>query len=226
VKRILAVEDENTMRSFLKASLQAKGYDVFEASDLTEAVQLLKAEKVDLLLLDTDLSDWYFEGQFPVFRANYPKLPVLAMTIGEGALAKAGLLKLGVDDFIAKPFAFPDLLLRIERTLSSPSSECLLSASRSLRVDLPGKKVSLGTTVLTFSNMEWSCLQILCERIGKVIDEELLSQLVSEHGSGGDPHLLLKMTIWQLRQKLEEDPLQPQLIKTVPGIGYRMEMFS
>ncbi|MBX9769231.1 MAG: response regulator transcription factor [Bdellovibrionales bacterium] len=226
MKTVMVVEDEFTMRSFLSASLTAKGYLVVESSDFVEATQSLKARKVDVLLLDTDLTDRSFEQHFVAFRKAYPNLPVLALTIGEGELSKADLLKMGMDDFLSKPFGFSDLLMRIERILSQPSTECLLSGTRNLRVDIPGKRVSLGETAVTLSELEWKCIQILCERIGKVVDESVLSQLVVSSVGVGDPRLLVKLIIWQLRQKLEEDPLQPQMIKTVSGIGYRLESFS
>lgn len=223
MKKVLIVEDEFTMRSFLRASLQAKGYSIVEASDLSEALQVLKTNSVDVLLLDTDLTDGSFQHQFPIFRDSHPGLPVLALTIGEGQLSKGDLLNLGVDDFLSKPFSFSDLLMRIERILSPSSTECLLSARRKLRVDILNQSVFLGEHAVVLSELEWKVFGTLCRHVGRVVNEKVLSELVVSAAGAGDPRLWVKLIVWELRQKLEEVPLQPQMIQTVSGIGYRLE---
>ena len=222
MRRVLLIEDEHTMRSFLKVSLATKGWNIIEAADFSEALAV--SGLFEFVIMDVDLTDRAFESHFLGFRKKSPEVPILALTIGEGQLSKADLLRMGVSDFLAKPFTFSDLLLRLQRLAEDVYSECVLSQRRNLRVDLVRKEVLMNGRKTNLSETEWNCLKVLCERAGRVVDEGVLSALAASQGP--EPQLQAKMIVWNLRQKLEEDPFQPQLIKTVPGVGYRLEMSS
>ncbi|HEY6029798.1 MAG TPA: response regulator transcription factor [Gaiellaceae bacterium] len=222
-ERILAVDDEPRYREMIGFNLEAAGYRVDGAATGEEALELLAAGEPDLIVLDVMLPG--IDG-FEVCRRvrERSSCPIIMLTAKGAEEDKVRGLRLGADDYVTKPFSAQELLARVEAVLRrarAPEGErqpTTISLGE-LSIDPQRKQVTLAGREVRLSPTEYRLLLHLATNAGVVLSrDELLTQVWGKAYKGEDE--ILRVTLWRLRQKLEDDP--PRYVVTRPGLGYML----
>ncbi len=222
--KILVVDDDRELRELIGFVLTSAGYGVVEAGDGPEAVRLHEAERPDLVILDVNLPG--FDG-FEVcrrIRAEF-RTPVMMLTVrGEEADQVRGL-DLGADDYLTKPFSPRALVARVRALLRRGGEDRpapLTAGAIVLDPDLQNVSVA-GAAPVRLTNLEFRLLQLMVGTPNRTVPPERLLRHVWGHRAAGDRQLL-KQLVHRVRQKIEADPGEPRYLKTVSGVGYRLEV--
>ena len=222
--RILIVDDEKGIRRFLSASLSAYGYDIFESATGKDALERSVSSHPDVIILDLGLPD--IDGLEVIRRIRKrAKTPIIVLSVREDAADKIAALDAGADDYLTKPFSAEELLARLRavmrRLLPADNSE-VLSAGR-LLVDIPRHRVTINGSEADLTPTEYDVLKALILNADKVMTHRQILREVWNKSEEMEGVLhLLRVTISNLRGKLEPDPDRPAYILTEPGIGYRL----
>ncbi len=227
-KRILIIDDEPMIVESVSYSLKQEGYEVISAGDGVTGMQLAEDEAVDLILLDLMLPGM---NGLEVCRSlrHHSNVPIIMLTAKEGEIDRVLGLELGADDYVTKPFSMRELVARIKtvlkRTVAVPAGNEAppqLLASHELQIDLLGHEVTVKGQVVNLSSKEYELLRILASHPGQVLTREQLLNLVWGNDFYGDDRTVDVHIRW-LREKIEEDPGNPQYILTVRGVGYKFK---
>jgi two-component system, OmpR family, alkaline phosphatase synthesis response regulator PhoP len=223
--RVLLVEDEPELKMMIADRLKAEGYLVESASDGEEG--LLKATQIpfDFIILDIMLPDRSgLDICRDIRQAGLPT-PVLFLTARGQITDKVIGLKLGADDYLTKPFDMLELLARMEavlrRMVSRVPGSGELHTFGNVRIDLRGTRVTRGGEPVNLSAREFQLLRYLLEHRGRTVSREEMLKDVWGYDEATFTRTV-DVHIFGLRQKLEEDPKKPDLIVTVPGLGYKL----
>jgi DNA-binding response OmpR family regulator len=222
---VLVVDDEPKIIRFVRAELEAAGYEVHAASDGATALEMIQAKQPDLLVLDIIMPG--MDG-FEVLKRSREtsSVPVILLTARGSDADKVRGLDLGADDYLTKPFSPDELSARIRAVLrrSSQSARDLSGGkfvSGDLEVDFDRRKVIVAGEEVRLSRTEWQLLHQLALNAGRVMLHEDL--LVRTWGSEyRDDVEYLRVWVSRLRRKIEADPGYPKHLKTVPGVGYML----
>ena len=223
-KKILVVDDEPQIRKFLRIALSAHHHIVLEASTGRDAVALAAREQPELIILDLSLPD--MDGQEVISRLRETgTAPIIVLTVRTGDADKIEALDRGADDYVTKPFAIDDLMVRVRTILRhhgaviTPHGEL---RSGNLVIDLAARRVTRGGEELVLSAREFDTLALMLSHAGKVLTH---SQILRE--IWGPAHIhetqYLRVHIGHLRKKLEDEPARPRFIITEPAVGYRFQ---
>lgn len=220
--RVLVVDDERAIRRFLRASLTAHGYTVFEASTGQEALSAVLGDRPDLIILDLGLPDL---NGIEVTRQvrEWSRIPIIILSVREQEATKVAALDVGADDYLTKPFGMAELMARIRvalRHANQPAEEPIFEVG-DLRVDRARRWVSLAGNVIVLTPTEYDLLRVLVQHAGKVLTHRQLLRQVWGAGYELETHLL-QVNISNLRRKIEPDPSRPSYIVTEVGVGYRL----
>ena len=223
--RILVVDDELSIIKFLRANLEAKGYEVLAAMDGAEALQTFEMELPDLVILDIMMPK--MDG-FEVCRRlrEWSQTPIIMLSARGDESDKVKCLDLGADDYITKPFGASELIARVRAVLrrteaaTMPGQPSFISGDLQIsfaqrRVTIAGKEVKLTPT-------EYSLLQEFVLNVRKVLTHTHLLNKVWGSEYREDTQYL-HVFVRRLRAKLEPDPANPRYITTVPGVGYQFK---
>lgn len=220
---ILIIDDEQQIRRFLKVALEPHEYKVIEAATGREGLSLAASNRPDFVVLDLGLPDKDGQVVLKELREWFQK-PIIILSVRDDEENIVAALDNGANDYLRKPFILNELLarLRLCQRLSQPqSSEPVLSFAH-LKIDLSAHKVTLDNLEVKLTATEYNLLRILVLNAGKVLTHrQILSEVWGPKASESIQYL--RVYIGHLRQKIERDPNQPQLIITEPGVGYRFE---
>lgn len=232
-KRILVVEDEPKIREGIVDALTFQGFDVLSAERGDEALSKAIMQHPDLILLDIMLPKLNGLDVCENLRESGIKAPIIFLSAKGRESDRIEGLEKGADDYITKPFSVKELLARINahlRRRELDKVEAMNQDKRSgpvrvkaLTVDFDARSCWLNEKRLHLSEKEFMILKILCENIGKVVDRETLLREVWGYKNVGLETRTVDVTIGKLRQKIEENPSQPEIIKTKRGKGYIIE---
>lgn len=220
--RILIVDDEPPIRKLLKVGLTTQGYAVAEAINAKSAIEVLRSEKPDLIILDLGLPDMTGHELLERWRSEGLTLPIVILSsrTDEAGIVKA--LELGADDYITKPFGMNELVARLRVALRhrlQVQGEKPVFQAGDLSVDLVKRIVKVGTDEVKLSPKEYELLRLLVQHAGRVLTHRFLMESVWD---GQTDLQYLRVYVRQLRQKIEKSPDQPQYILTETGVGYRL----
>jgi two-component system KDP operon response regulator KdpE len=219
--RVLVVDDEPAIRRFLRASLVAHNYEIFEASTGQEALSDALAHHPDLIILDLGLPD--IEG-IEVTRQlrEWSKIPIIILSVRERETEKIAALDAGADDYLTKPFGIGELIARMRTALrhTTPAAESVFTLGE-LTMDLGRRIVKMSDREVQLTPTEYTLLRVLVMNAGKVITHHQLLRQVWGAGFDEEAHML-RVNISNLRRKIESDPTRPRYIVTEPGVGYRL----
>jgi DNA-binding response OmpR family regulator len=222
--KILIVDDDRELRDLIGYVLRSAGYPVVEAVDGPEALRQHEAEAPDLVILDVNMPGIVGFEVCRRIRAR-SDTPVMMLTVrGEEADQVRGL-DLGADDYLAKPFSPRTLLARVRALLRRGGSErpAPLGAG-ALVLDPDLQTVSIGgATPVRLTNLEFRLLQLMVAAPNRTVPPERLLRHVWGDRATGDRQLL-KQLVHRVRVKVESDPSDPRYLKTVSGVGYRLEV--
>jgi len=222
-RRVLVIDDEAAIRRLLKAGLEAAGYSVVEAVDAQSGLRQAATQAPELVILDLGLPDrpggWVLERL-----RQWSAVPVLILTVQDAEQDKVSLLDAGADDYLTKPFSVPELLARLrvlERHVLSTAPDPVVKAGP-LKIDLAGHTVTRGGDEVKLTSTEFDFLRVLALHLGKVVTQrEILKQVWGPNAVEHSHYLRIYAA--NLRKKLEDDPAEPKLILTEPGVGYRLK---
>jgi DNA-binding response OmpR family regulator len=221
-RKILVVDDTRNVQVLLNDFLSSQDFEVLTASDGREALDAVRDDSPDLILLDIMMPN--MDGyQFISQLRRTSSIPVIMITAKQ---QEADLIKgfdLGADDYITKPFRLRELLVRMRAVLrrAAPKEDvdpCLTIGDISL--DCSKHEVRKTGQVIELTPLEFQVLEMLMQSLGKVVRRADLCMRLMENGYSGS-EATLKIHIRNLRMKLDDDLNQPQYIETVFGVGYR-----
>ena len=220
--RILIVDDEPPIRRFLRTALTAQDYRVEEAADGEAALDFLKRNPVDLIILDLGLPGMDGLEVVRKVRGLGASTPIIILSSRDDEAGKVAALDLGADDYVSKPFGVEELSARVRAALRhklQQEGEKPLFRSGDVSVDLVRRIVTARGAEVKLTPREYDLLRLLVAHAGKVLTHKFILHDVW----GGEADVqYLRIYIRNLRQKLEADPEQPKLIQTEQGVGYRL----
>jgi two-component system, OmpR family, alkaline phosphatase synthesis response regulator PhoP len=223
-ERILIVEDEAALATTLKDRLHKEGYEVSVAKDGLVGQDLATREQFGLIILDLMLPGQSGLTVCRNLRQLGSSTPILMLTARRQTMDKVVGLRTGADDYLTKPFQMAELLARISALLRRRGPGPELKATRyqfgTLLIDLKGTEVSRGSRVIPLSAKEFQLLRYFVEHQGTTLSRDELLREVWGYDSLPSTRTVDVHVSW-LRQKLEDDPRNPQLILTVVGLGYK-----
>lgn len=222
--KILVVDDDRELRELIGFVVRRAGYTIVEAGDGPEAVRQHAVERPDLVILDVNLPG--FDG-FEVCRRIRAEsdTPVMMLTVRSEELDQVRGLDLGADDYLAKPFSPATLLARMRALLRRGGPERPApSTAGAIALDPDMQTVRVGEAApVRLTNLEYRFLQLMVAAPNRTVPPERLLRHVWGHRANDDRQLL-KQLVHRVRQKIETDPAEPRYLKTVPGVGYRLEV--
>jgi two-component system KDP operon response regulator KdpE len=227
--RVLIADDEQRILFFLKSRLKASGYEVLTASNGLEAVEQVHAQEPDLVVLDVMMPEMNGFEALKQIRASY-SVPVIVLSAREASADKVKGLDLGADDYLAKPFSPDELVARIEavrrRLATAEDRKAIdLISLGNMVVDFHKRRVSVDDKEIQMTRIEWLLISQLIRNAGKVMMyEELLTRIWGSEYR--DDVQILRTWISRLRHKIEKEPGQPVIIRTIPKTGYMVDQPS
>jgi two-component system KDP operon response regulator KdpE len=220
--RILVIDDEPPIRRLLRTSLFAQGYSVLEAEDGETGLAVLQRNAVDVVVLDLGLPGMGGLEVLKSLRAGGSSVSVIVLSSRGDEGGKVAALDLGADDYVTKPFGIEELMARIRAAVRhrlQQEGEKPVFKSGDLTVDLVRRLVTVRGKEVKLTPREYDLLRLLTAHAGKVLTHKFILREV--WGSETDVQYL-RIYIRTLRQKIEANPEQPQLIQTEQGVGYRL----
>jgi DNA-binding response OmpR family regulator len=221
--RVLIVDDEPHILQFLQVKLTASGYEVLSANNGSEALAQVQTQEPDLLVLDVVMPGMDGFETLKQIRAVSP-VPVIILSAKETNVDKVKGLKMGADDYLAKPFNPDELVARIEavrRRLAPAENRKIIESITlgNLTINLRNRMVVVDDQEIQLTRIEWLLLSELVRNKGKLmLYGDLLTRVWGPEYR--DDVQILRTWISRLRHKMERDPENPALIRTVPKTGY------
>jgi two-component system KDP operon response regulator KdpE len=225
---IIVIEDDPSIRRFLRTSLGTHGFTVFDADSGKQGVVEVGVRKPELVILDLGLPD--VDG-VEVIRAirDWSAVPIIILSARSNEQQKIDALDAGADDYLTKPFGFGELLARIRVALrhsirlQEPGQSDVFS-SANLKVDLINRVISVDDQEIHLTPIQYRLLTVLVKNAGKVMTHQQILKEVWGPSYQENAHYL-RIYMSQLRQKLEADPTQPKFLLTESGVGYRLKVW-
>jgi two-component system response regulator MtrA len=222
-EHVLLVEDDASIREVTTLALEQSGLRVTAVGDGREGLDRFRRGGVDLVVLDVMLPS--LDG-FEVLREirHDSQAPIVMLTARSELHDVVVGLELGADDYVTKPFELPELVARVKAVLrrASPAGDGATISVAGLEIEPDGFTVRKRGEELRLTATEFRLLLELARRPKQVFTRELLLELVWNYDYLGDSRLV-DAAVQRLRAKVEDDPKQPALIKTVRGVGYRFD---
>jgi len=220
--RVLVVDDESAIRRFLRVSLAAHGYVIFEADSGEAAMVVAATNRPDLIILDLGLPD--LNGVEVTRRLReWTRIPIIILSVRGQEADKIAAFDAGADDYVVKPFGVGELLARMRVALRhvTPAGDDPVFVVDELVIDRARREVKVAGREMQLTPTEYGLLCALAAHAGKVLTHRQLLRELWGPGYEQETHML-RVNISNLRRKLEPDPTRPHYIRTEPGVGYRL----
>ena len=222
---ILIAEDEKDIRNLISLHMRKENYDVYEASDGREALTIFENEKIDLILLDTMMPNVDGISVIQKVRA-VSTIPIICITAMGNDSDKVLALGLGADDYLVKPISPIELSARVasnlRRCYKYTEHKDITYATGELELFTETFEVYKGNKKIDLNPKEFKILKLLISNLGKVFTKKQIYEEVWEEAYFGDSNNIM-VHLSHIREKIEEDPKNPVYIKTIRGIGYKVE---
>ncbi|PYI56561.1 response regulator transcription factor [Paenibacillus flagellatus] len=227
-KQVLVTDDDPEIRDVIRIYLQSEGYRVLEAEDGQQAIDVVDREQVDLIVLDVMMPR--LDGIKACFKLREKtNAPIIMLSAKDEDIDKITGLTTGADDYVAKPFNPLELIARVKaqlrrQTLAEPPE----GADRSiveidgLIVDKKRHRVTVGGTEVALTPIEFSILELLAGHRGQVFSVEQIYKSVWKADKFLSDNTVM-VHVRNIREKIEDNPREPRYIKTVWGVGYKVE---
>jgi two-component system KDP operon response regulator KdpE len=221
---VLIVDDEAQLRRFLRAGFELGGFSVREAETGEEGLKSTTLKAPDLIILDLGLPDREGVELLEQIR-SWSNVPIIVLSARSDEEEKVYLLQRGADDYVTKPFGMSELLARSEAALrryfKSPTESSLVEVGP-LAVDLATRKVTIDGHRVGLTRKEYRLIELLATHAGNVVSHQ---HLLKEIWGAGYVHNVqyLRILVRKVRQKIEQDPTQPEILLSESGVGYRLQ---
>lgn len=221
---ILLIEDEPEIRRFLRTTLPAHGFRLYEAATGKDGLTEAQARNPDLILLDLGLPD--VDGTDVIRQVReWTSTPIIVLSARDQEQIKVAALDLGADDYVTKPFGIEELLARMRTALRHASQSAEVSEPvftlDDMQVDLGRRQVFMSGKEIHLTPIEYKLLTTLIRHAGKVMTHRQLLKEVWGPLHVEEGHYL-RVYMRQLRNKLEKHPARPRYLVTELGVGYRL----
>lgn len=220
--RVLLVEDENAIVRALTDLLTAEGFCVTAASTQIGALELLEAERFDIALLDVTLAEGNGFAVCAAARETAPDMPIIFLTASDDEYSTVAGLDMGAVDYIPKPFRARELVSRIRAALRQASRTDSALIAGDLRLDAASAQVTKAGREVFLSALEYRLLLHFLQNKGRLITRESLKDAIWDSAGEYVSDNAINVYIKRLREKVEADPSDPQIILTVRGLGYKV----
>jgi len=223
--KILIVEDDDELREYLQVALRAEGFEVDVADNGLDGLNLGKMHDYNLILLDYVLPKLNGDRVCELLRQDKKTVPILCLSVKDEVKDVVGLLNLGADDYLAKPFSLEELLARIQALLRRPTlvkSEIIKIDD--LEIDIAKHEVVRGEKKIVLTNKEFSLLEYLARNQGYVVSRSRIIENVWDMNADLFSNSI-EVHVFNLRKKINLRGHKP-LIYTVSGRGYKLELIK
>ncbi len=224
-RKILIVEDEDSIRKFVKINLERAEFQVLEADTGEKGIEIARKEDIDILVLDIMLPGIDGFEVCKILREEYPKIGIIMLTAKSQDIDKIMGLEYGTDDYMTKPFNPTELVLRVKSLArrmdirDGEDDESILEFGP-FRIDKYSRQFFKNGVEMDLTPTEFSIAKLFIENPGKAFErDEILNLIWGYDFVGGSK--ILDVDIRRLRAKKEKDPSYPEYIETVWGLGYR-----
>jgi two-component system, OmpR family, KDP operon response regulator KdpE len=221
---ILIVDDEAQIQRFLRHALEAAGYRVLLADRAATALRIMGTDEPDLVVLDLGLPD--LDGKTVLGQLRQTsEVPVIVLSAREDENEKIAALDLGANDYVEKPFGIGELLARVRANLRPKrlgAAHDDITTLGTLMIDRAAHRVVRNGETIKLTPTEFELLNLLALHVGRVLTHRQILTKVWGPAHAEDV-AYLRVFIGQLRQKIEDNPAEPVLIVTEPGVGYRVQ---
>lgn len=222
--KVLLVEDEESIRKFVKINLEREGYIIFEAGSGEDGIEVARRERPDIVVLDIMLPGIDGFEVCKTLRGEFPSLGIIMLTAKAEDYDKIMGLQYGTDDYLTKPFNPTELTLRIksiERRLEPEEvKESNIIVDPPFKIDSYSRKFYKDDEELELTPTEYQIIKIFMTNPGKAMTRDEILRLVWGDDFLGDSKIV-DVNIRRLRSKIETNPAKPNYIETVWGTGYR-----
>lgn len=224
-KSILIIEDELSIRKFVKINLERDGFNVLEAESGEEGIEIARREKVDIVLLDIMLPGMDGFQVCKILREEYSNLGIIMLTAKSQDVDKIMGLEYGTDDYMTKPFNPTELILRVKSLVRRIEVSEDIESNRILvagpfKIDTYSRRFYKNDCEIELTPTEYSIVKLFVENPGKAFKRDEILNLVWGYDFVGDSKIV-DVNIRRLRSKIEDNSSNPSFIETVWGVGYR-----
>jgi len=221
---VLFIDDEVQMRRLIRACLERNGYEVLEASTGEDGLAAAIDSQPGVIILDLGLPD--MDGMVVLRRLReWSKVPVIVLSVRDRDSDKVSALDSGANDYLSKPFSTNELLarLRVLQRYDQPAAKVSVFTSGHLQVDLSLRTVKVRGQLVKLARTEYALLRFFVQHAGRVLTH---GQLLREIWDLDDVEKTARLRVYvtYLREKLETNPTKPELLITVSGVGYRLNV--
>ena len=224
--RIMVVDDDAQIRRVLRTAFVAQGYEALDARNGEEALEMLRDEKVDLVILDVNMPGMSGLETCRAMR-SISEIPIVMLTVRDAEADKVEALDAGADDYMTKPFGSPELLARIRAALrrSPQMPEVNVVRFDDVEINFTTRRVNVGNREARLTPKEFDLLQYMVSHPNVPITHTKLLQSVWGPDYGDEVEYL-RVFMNQLRKKIEKNPSNPKYLLTEPWVGYRLHIPS
>ena len=220
--RILIVEDEQKLAEILMRSMRAEGFTVDAVGTVEDALQWADDDHYDLVVLDLLLPDGSGTDVLRRMRSQHKNVPVLVLTARGDIDTKVENFEAGADDYLTKPFALPELMVRVRALMRrGPAIKDTILRMADLEVDRLSRQVRRAGRRIELSPKEYSLLEYLLLNSGRVLSRSMIIDRVWDQSFEGFTNIV-DVYVRQLRRKIDEG-FEPKLIRTARGLGYSID---
>ncbi|MBP2032249.1 DNA-binding response OmpR family regulator [Clostridium algifaecis] len=225
MKKVLIIEDENSIRGFLKINFKRNNFVVIEAESGEKGIEKARIENPIITILDIMLPGIDGFKTCEILRKEFPKMGIIMLTARSQDMDKIMGLEFGADDYMIKPFNPLELIARVNSLLrrivvNDGEYENNLIVSGDYKIDDKAMKAYKGDKELELTPKEYILMKIFMENSGKALSRDELLNMVWGYNYIGDTKVV-DVNVRRLREKIEENSSSPKVIETVWGVGYR-----
>jgi DNA-binding response OmpR family regulator len=230
VKKILIVDDEQSIVESIKYNIEKEGFDAVTASDGEEALQVFSQETPDLIILDLMLPKLSGEEVCKYIRKE-SQVPIIMLTAKGHEVDRVVGLEIGADDYVIKPFSMRELVARVKAVLRRITATANTTRDKEtdhitlgpFDLDVKRHEIRKSGKVLDLTLKEFKTLELLMRNAGRVLTRDIILNRVWGEDYFGDTKTV-DVHVRRLRKKIEKNPSNPEFIGTVRGVGYRFEV--
>jgi DNA-binding response OmpR family regulator len=218
--RVLVVEDDEKIASFIKKGLQEESYSVDVTANGYEAIYLVETNTYDVILLDLMIQGLGGVDVCKNIRGKNISTPIIMLTARDSTKDKVDGLDSGANDYLTKPFSFEELLARIRAKLRTTSTLSSIITISNLTIDTSRREVKRGDKKINLTAKEYALLEYLARNSKKLLTETIIKENLSDMAELSMSNIV-NVYIYRLRNKIDKD-YEPKLIHTLRGLGYML----